>query len=147
MAPETTTDDEAQTDDLTNLTPSVGFRRTGNNERMWVYPDAPGAKHGVIRHDYDGLPARGTILYDVTGYDIVDMDFEVGDENTTMAEEFDHWEVEFREWIEGALFDTSLGATEANFSDEGGHTITLKNPWEGDEFTVELETENKRRVV
>jgi len=146
MAHNETTTTEATLDDLRNEVPSMGFRISGNNEGVNVYPDAPGAEFGVVEHQHEGLPAQGTILYDVVGYEIVDMDFEPRHEDVTMQEEFEQCEDEIREWLDDALFNTSLSSAEANTYREGTHTYVVENPWEGDRYTVGLETENKRRV-
>ena len=147
MANQTNADDESATlDDLTNTVASAGFRVTANNEGVNLYPDAAGGEFGVVEHKYEGLPARGVVLYDVVGYEIVDMDFEPQHEDATMQEEFEYFEAEIREWIEDALFNADMGSAEANISREDRHRYVVENPWEGDRYTVELKTENKRRV-
>jgi hypothetical protein len=148
MATEATDDDESATlDDLVNEVPSTGFRVTSNNEEVDYYPDAPGAEYGVIKHKYDGLPARGIVLYDVVDWEIVDMDFEPTKEDATMQEEFEYYEGEIREWIEDTLFTSERTRAEANFRRVESHTIEVENPWEGDSYTIKLETANKRRVA
>jgi len=139
-------DESATLDDLRNEVPSAGFRLTNNNEEVEFYPDAPGAEFGVIKHEYEGLPARGVVLYDVVGWEIVDMDFEPMDEDATVEEEFEHFEAEIREWISEALFSSDRMGAEGNMSHVDTHTIKVTNPYEGDSYTVELETENKRRA-
>jgi len=147
MAQNTATDEEPATmDDLVNEVPSAGFRLTNNNEEVSFYPDARGAEFGVIKHEYKGLPARGVVLYDVVGWEIVDMDFETMDEDATMEEDFEHFESEIREWISEALFSSEMSSTEGNMSHVDTHTIEVTNPYEGDSYTVKLETANKCRV-
>jgi len=147
MAQNTTADDESATlEDLRNEMPSMGFRVTNNNEGVNFYPGALGAEYGVIKHKYEGFPARGVVLYDVVGYEIVDMEFEPEREDTTMEEEFEYYEAEIREWIEDAIFSTDLSSADVNTYREGTHTYIIENPWEGDRYTIKLETENKRRV-
>lgn len=147
VAQNSTADDESATlDDLQYEEPSAGFRLTDNYEVVSFYPDAPGAEFGVIKHRYDGFPSRGVVLYDVVGWEIVDIDLEPMDEDKTMKEEFDFYETEIREWISRALFSTSCGSAEANMSHVDTHTIKVTHPYEGNSYTVKLETTNKRRV-
>lgn len=148
MAQQTTTDDEpATTDDLLNAVPSTGFTVPSNNEGINLYPDPTGHARGVLKHTFDGWPANGIVLYDVTGYEIVDCEFEPLDEDATMEEEFDIFEADIREYIDGVLFDSSLSSAEGNCGYVDHHTIEITNPYEGDSYTVALETENKRRVA
>lgn len=143
----TTTNDASTTlEDLRGKVPSVKFRLTDNNEEVEVYPDVPGAEFGVIKHKYEGLPARGVVLYDVVGWEIVEMDFEPNDNDATMEEEFKHFKTEIGEWITGVLFSSHRAGTEANMSQVDTHTIEVTDPYEGDSYTVKLETDNKRRV-
>lgn len=139
----------ATKDALLNVVPSTGFRVTSNNEKINVYPDPTGTARGVIEHQYDGWPAKGVVLHDITGYEIVDASGETGgpDEDETLAEMLDIWEADIREWIDGVLFDTSLSSTEGNCKYVDTHTIEITNPWEDETYTVELETENKRRIA
>jgi len=147
MAKNTTADDESATlEDLRNEVPSMGFRVTNNNEGVNFYPDAAGAEYGVIEHKYEGLPAQGVILYDVVGYEIVDMDFEPQHDDATMKEEFENYEAEIREWIEDGIFTTDLSSADVNTYREDTHTYVVENPYEGDRYTIKLKTENKRRV-
>jgi len=139
-------DEPATIDDLRNDVASAAFRVTSNNEEVKFYPDAPGAEFGVVKHKYDGFPARGVVLYDVVGWEIVDMDFEPEDNDATMQEEFEYYEDEIREWISEALFSSDRNGAEANTSRVRRHTIKVTNPWEGDSYVVELKTANKRRV-
>lgn len=138
----------ATKDDLLNVVPSTGFRVTSNNEKINVYPDPTDTAHGVIEHTYAGWPAKGIVLYDITGYDIVDARGETGapDEDETLEEMLEGWEPDIRDWLDGVLFDSSMGSTEGNCKYVDTHTIEISNPWEDETYTVELETENKRRV-
>lgn len=145
MVEDTNTTD-ATLDDLRDNPVSVGFRVTNNNEKVDLYPDAPGAELGVIKHKYEGFPAQGVVLYDVTGWEIADYDLDLKDEDVTMEEEFEMFEDEIREWIADVLFNTSLSSADANTYHGGTHTIVVEDPSEGDRYTVELKTENKRRV-
>ena len=146
MAQKTTTDDESATkDDLQNVVPSAGFRETSNNEEIKIYPDPTETARGVIQHTYDGLPARGVVLYDIVDYEIVDSDFEPVEE--TMADDMELYGDEIREYIDGVLFDSSMSSPEGNCGYVDHHTVTVENPWDGDSYTVELETDNKRRVA
>jgi len=138
--------ESATLEDLRNEVPSIGFRVANNNEGVNFYPGAPGAEYGVIEHKYEGLPAQGVILYDVVGYEIIDMDFEPQHDDATMEEEFENYEAEIREWIEDGIFTTDLSSANVNTHREDTHTYVVENPWEGDRYTVKLETENKRRV-
>jgi hypothetical protein len=141
-----TTDDGSDTIDLTNEMATVSFEVRSNNETERWYPESGNAEYGIVSHRYEGFPARGVVRYDVVGYEIVDMDFKPMDEDATMQEEFEYYEGEIRDWIEDALFNTALSSADANVYREGTHTVEIKNPYEGDRYTIKLETENKRRV-
>jgi len=136
----------ATLEDLRNKVPSIGFRVSSNNEGVNLYPDAPGAKYGVIEHKYEGFPARGVVLYDVVGYEIVDMDFEPHYDDATMEEEFERFEVEIREWLDNAAFSTDLSSADSNIYREARHTYVVEHSYEGERYTIKLETEKKRRV-
>jgi hypothetical protein len=146
MAQDDATTTEATLDDLRNEAVSAGFRISSNNEEVTVYPDASGAEFGVVEHQYQGIPAQGTVLYDVVDWEIVDMDFETEHEDATMQEEFERYEDEIREWLVDALFNASLTSAEANVYREERHVYIVEDPWDGDRYTIELETENQRRV-
>ena len=135
-----------RTNDLQNEPTTVGFRVTDNNERVRLYPNAGETELGVIRHDYDGLPARGTILHDVVGYEIVDYTFEELHSFDTAEEEYEYCKGEICEWIDKALFDTSLSSADCNTYREGTHEWRVAHPYEGDEFVIHLHTTNKRRI-
>ncbi|WP_179234007.1 hypothetical protein [Halorubrum halodurans] len=124
----TTSNDETVTaDDLRHEVPTARFQLANNNKEVAFYPDVDAAEYGVIKHEYEGLPGRGVVLYDVTGWETVDKDIDT----------------ETREWISAALFGT--GGAEGNMSHVDTHTIKVTNPYEGDSYTVKLETANKRR--
>lgn len=132
--------------DLLNEEPTAGFTVSSNNEEVEIYGDGLGGELGCVEHTYDGLPARGVVRYDVDGYEIVDMEFDPEDDDATMEEQFDALEAEIREWIESALFESGVSSAEANIYREKTHTVVVENPWEGDRYTIELETSNKRRI-
>lgn len=146
MAQDNATTTEATLDDLRSEAVSAGFRISDNNEEVELHPGAPGAEFGVVKHQYEGLPAQGTVLYDVVDWEIIDMDFETEVEDATMQEEFERYEDEIREWIESALFDGSLTSAEANIYREARHIYVVEDPWDFDRYAVELKTENQRRV-
>lgn len=144
-----TTDNDSTTgatlDDLRNELATFRATVRSNNETVRLYPDAGDTAFGVIRHDYEGFPAQGTVLYDVVGFDIVDMDFEPHDD-MTMAEEFEQIEDDVRTYIREALFDGRSRAS-AHTSRTETHTICVEHPHEGNEWVIELDTANKRRVA
>lgn len=146
MAEKTATTDDATLDDLTNEPVTVGFEVRGNNETVKYYPGAPGAELGVVKHKYDGFPARGVVLYDVVGYEIVDYEFETHDDDMTMDEEFELFEGSIREWLDDLLFSAERTRASGHIQREGTHTWTVEHPHEDEVYTVELQTENKRRV-
>jgi len=155
-----TTDDLSQ---LGSVAVTVAHEIRSNNERVRLYATADGEtphidrsvsaddvdRYGVIRHDYEGLPARGTVLYDVTDYEVVDVNIpDDGDrpDNHTDREVFEAFEYEYREIIERDLFSSEYrSASDAQFTDDT-HTVLVRNPHDGDELTVKLHTTNKRRV-
>jgi hypothetical protein len=118
-----------------------------NNQTTYYYSDNGDAEYGVIRYDYDGLPAQGIVLYDVVGYTIEDYDLNTDEDED---EEFRVFEDEIKEWIEDVLFTTdNVGPSgpEAHLEYVGNHTFEIEDPYEGDEYTVKLDVENKRRVT
>lgn len=126
--------------------PTVAAEICDNNETVKLYPDHDdGGSRGLIRHQYDGSPAHGVVVYDVTGFKITDVS--IPDEelpaDKTETEMLERHRDDYREWVNNNVFgDESSGWIE--YVDK--HTLTFENPYEGDVITVELETENKRRL-
>lgn len=133
--------------DLSDALPTVRFRRAGNNEELVYYPEAGDAAFGVVEHRYDGWPARGVVRFDVIGWEIVDADFDSEPYYGSVEEDLEKMEAEIREWVEEVLCQTDSTRGSASFRDEGGHTIRVIDDYEGDEYVVELETENRRRIA
>lgn len=135
-----------ETSDLVNEPVAVRLNVPRNNELVRLYPDAGTEQCGIIRHDYDGLPALGTVLYDVVGYEIVDATFHDLDDDDNHMQEYEYYEREICEWIDEAVFDTSLSSADCNTYRGDTHEWRVEHPWEGDEFVIHLHTANKRRI-
>jgi hypothetical protein len=116
--------------DLQNETPGFLYRHTSNNEEIRYYPESD-----IIEHRYDGFPAMGIVRYDVTSWDIIDYDFS---EN-----EFETYESEILELVERLISGKTNGIT-VNRVDY--HTYSFKNPYEGETYVVNFQTENKSRI-
>lgn len=134
-------------EDIQNAEKSVSLRRPGNNEKITLYPHIDDTEHGIIRHDYDGYPAMGTVVYDITDWEIVGYD--LNDPTDDEDVEFDMYKDTIKEWIQKAVFTgrrTRDTCVKADYNYEGDRKITVENPYDGDTFTIKLEVANKRRL-
>jgi hypothetical protein len=131
---------------FTDETPNFVTEVRDNNETVKLYPDHDdGGSRGLIRHQYDGLPAHGVVVYDVTGFKITDVS--IPDEelpaDKTETEMLERYRDDYVEWVNIDVFSDEHSVWVKYV---GKHTFTVKNPYEGDVITVELETEDKRRL-
>jgi len=135
-----------ETPTFTRETPNFVTEVSDNNETVKLYPDHPdGGSRGLIRHQYSGYPAHGVVVYDVTGFEITDVsipDKELPD-GTTETEMLERYRDDYCEWVNTDVFGDEPSEWIEYVSK---HTFTVKNPYEGDVITVELKTDNKRRL-
>lgn len=120
-------------DDLQNAVPTVRCRVGSNNEDIALYPgDTTSDTIGVVKHEY---ATGGVAVYDVVGWEIVDMDASP-DEDPEMVADMT------RQWLNEVVFaDGGHGVHKASYA--GSHTFELADQ-EGSSVTVALETTNKR---
>lgn len=145
MSDTTTDTDSIDLDDLKDLPRQLHNEVRSNNETVTFYLTPDRDQLGVIRHNYDGFPALGTVLFDVTGYEIVDYELVDVPDGETPETEFDHFSQEIHEWIDQQLTERVVeGRADIDYVDH--HKYSFEDPYEGDVFVIELETTNKRRV-
>lgn len=134
-----TANTSTESEPVTDTVPVWRFDCTSNNEHVIIYSDG---EDQVIQHEYDGLPARGTVRYDIEDFEITDAEFYEDHGGKSDEEVLEMFRAEIREYVEAALFSHDDRGAWVSLVDS--HELKVK--MEGDEYIVELITSNKRRV-
>jgi len=133
MAQNNATDDEP---DLTNEVPALGTGGLAVSPKEAWFPNVKGGEWGIVTRKHSDRTER----LDVSGWDIVEYDLD-GLDGEKEREEFDTYREEIVDWLTDALRDNGKHFVGTAWEDTFRYKVT---DGEGDDFTIELETDNHR---
>ena len=151
MATTMTETDDGLFEETNRKTPTVSLPH-GQFTTVELHPTVGDSEYGTRKREWGASQTEGVELADVTGFEIVEYDFESDDDfdsyNTGADSEFEFYEAEFREWVEATLFDENGPTPDQDVIVRylGDEKFELKNEWEPETLVVALELTNVRRI-